>query len=80
MFSPQSCLFVDNDPIDVIEVGETPLPMGSILGVRVLGALKLIDEGETDHKIIVLRENDPHFGEIHDMSDLERVRPGIKVS
>merc|ERR1711968_394685 len=68
----------DNDPIDVIEVGETPLPMGSILGVRVLGALKLIDEGETDHKIIVLRSDDPHFDQVHDMADLEKLKPGVK--
>merc|ERR1711871_137433 len=68
----------DNDPIDVIEVGETPLSMGSIVSVRVLGALKLIDEGETDHKIIVLRSDDPHFNQVHNMADLEKVKPGVK--
>ena len=66
----------DNDPIDVIEVGQTPLAMGTVMRVKVLGALKLIDEGETDHKIIVLREDDTHFRDINSMSDLERFRPG----
>ena len=68
----------DNDPIDVIEVGTTPLSMGSIVSVRVLGALKLIDEGETDHKIIALRSDDPHFDVIRDMQDLEKYKPGVK--
>lgn len=66
----------DNDPIDVIEIGEGPLPMGEVVSVRVLGSLELIDEGETDHKIIALRSDDAHFNSIHNMDDLERFKPG----
>merc|ERR1719182_620773 len=40
----------DDDPLDVIEVGEGPLLMGSVTPVKVLGSLELIDEGETDYK------------------------------
>lgn len=67
----------DNDPIDVIELGETPLTMGAVVSVKVLGALKLIDEGETDHKIIALRSGDKNFVDINNMSDLEKFRPGV---
>jgi 3'-phosphoadenosine 5'-phosphosulfate synthase len=35
----------DGDPIDVIEIGSTPLAMGAIIPVKVLGSLELIDEG-----------------------------------
>ncbi|RNF20998.1 putative inorganic pyrophosphatase [Trypanosoma conorhini] len=42
----------DGDPIDVVEVSNSPLPRGSIRAVRVLGVLGLIDEAETDWKII----------------------------
>jgi 3'-phosphoadenosine 5'-phosphosulfate synthase len=66
----------DNDPIDVMEIGEGPLPMGSVVSVRVLGSLELIDEGETDHKIIALRSTDAHFDKIHNMHDLEQYKPG----
>ena len=45
----------DNDPLDVMEIGSGPLPMGSRVPVKVLGSLELIDEGETDHKIIAIR-------------------------
>lgn len=67
----------DGDPIDVIELGEGPLPMGSIVTVKVLGSLALIDEGETDHKIIALRSDDPHFDNIHSVYDLQRYRPHV---
>ena len=67
----------DGDPIDAIEIGTGPLGMGSVVRVKVLGSMELIDEGETDHKIIVLREDDAHFDDVHSMSDLERVKPGV---
>jgi 3'-phosphoadenosine 5'-phosphosulfate synthase len=69
----------DNDPIDAIEVGTQglPLPMGTIIRAKVLGSLALIDEGETDHKIIVIRESDPHFDSIHNLRDLDRYQKGV---
>lgn len=42
----------DGDPIDVVLVSPDPVATGSILPVRVLGLLGLIDEGETDWKVI----------------------------
>lgn len=67
----------DNDPLDMIEIGSTPLPMGSVVPVKVLGSLELIDEGETDHKIIAIRTDDPDAYRIYDMSSLEYAKPGI---
>jgi len=67
----------DNDPLDVMEIGSQVLPMGSVVPVKVLGSLELIDEGETDHKIIAIAANDPDAGAIHDMVSLERVKPGV---
>ena len=66
----------DNDPLDVMEFGSEPLPMGSITPCRVLGSLELIDEGETDHKIICIALQDRDADKIHSMDDLERVKPG----
>ncbi|KAL3919848.1 MAG: hypothetical protein SGARI_007100, partial [Bacillariaceae sp.] len=66
----------DNDPIDAIELGSTPLLMGSITPCRVIGELELIDEGETDHKILVIALSDPMADKIHSVEDLERVKPG----
>jgi len=66
----------DNDPLDVMEVGSTPLKMGSITPCKVLGSLELIDEGETDHKIICIVLTDPDAHKINTMADLDNVKPG----
>eukprot|EP00592_Proboscia_alata_P022521 CAMPEP_0194424354 /NCGR_PEP_ID=MMETSP0176-20130528/23623_1 /TAXON_ID=216777 /ORGANISM="Proboscia alata, Strain PI-D3" /LENGTH=1098 /DNA_ID=CAMNT_0039234061 /DNA_START=232 /DNA_END=3525 /DNA_ORIENTATION=+ len=66
----------DNDPLDVMEIGSNPLMMGSVTPCRVLGSLELIDEGETDHKILCIALSDPDADKIHTTDDLERVKPG----
>jgi len=66
----------DNDPLDVMELGSTQLEMGSITPCRVLGSLELIDEGETDHKILCIALTDPDASSIRSLEDLERIKPG----
>ena len=66
----------DNDPLDVMEVGSTRLLMGSITPCKVLGSLELIDEGETDHKIICISTLDPDANKINNMTELDAVKPG----
>ncbi len=34
----------DGDPLDVIEIGEGPLPLGSIVPVKIIGILQLLDQ------------------------------------
>ncbi|GFE55138.1 inorganic pyrophosphatase [Babesia ovis] len=66
----------DNDPVDAVDVSQTTLPRGTVVRVKVVGALALVDEGEIDWKVFVVREDDPHFGEINDIGDIDRVYPG----
>lgn len=74
----------DNDPLDVMELGGVPVRMGSLRRCRVLGSLELIDEGETDHKILCIAIHDspehPEEAEgaknIHSLDDLEKWKPG----
>ena len=42
----------------------------------VTGSLALIDEGETDHKLIALRTTDTRASQIHSLTDLDRFAPG----
>jgi 3'-phosphoadenosine 5'-phosphosulfate synthase len=72
---PKTGALGDGDPIDAIEIGAGPLAMGSVVPVKVLGSMELIDEGETDHKIIVLRSDDPHFKSINTVRDLDKYYP-----
>lgn len=67
----------DNDPLDVIEIGSQQLEMGSVNKVKVLGSLELVDQGEVDHKILVIALNDPDASKINNINDLKQVKPGI---
>lgn len=49
----------DNDPIDAIEIGEGVAKQGEIKQVKVLGIMAMIDEGETDWKVVVIDTKDP---------------------
>jgi 3'-phosphoadenosine 5'-phosphosulfate synthase len=67
----------DNDPLDVVELGGDPLPVGAVVPVKVLGLLELIDEGEIDYKVITLRASHPDAARIGSMKDLELLQPGV---
>ena len=41
----------DNDPVDVVEIGEAECAMGSVTPVKPLGVLAMIDDGELDWKV-----------------------------
>lgn len=69
-------LLGDNDPVDVVELSDPSdfkMERGLIIPIKVLGVLGLIDEGETDWKIIGLRANHPEIGNIHSVEDADRV-------
>uniref|UniRef100_A0A8C8RM49 inorganic diphosphatase n=1 Tax=Pelusios castaneus TaxID=367368 RepID=A0A8C8RM49_9SAUR len=66
----------DNDPIDVCEIGTKVRLPGEIIQVKVLGVLALIDEGETDWKIIAISVDDPEAQKIHDIDDVKKHKPG----
>ncbi|KAI9910141.1 hypothetical protein PsorP6_010807 [Peronosclerospora sorghi] len=67
----------DNDPLDVIELGATQLPMGSVTPVKILGSLALVDQGEVDHKILALALADERSREIQSVADFQRLQPGV---
>eukprot|EP01060_Flectonema_neradi_P017533 TRINITY_DN243_c3_g3_i1.p1 TRINITY_DN243_c3_g3~~TRINITY_DN243_c3_g3_i1.p1 ORF type:complete len:1091 (+),score=300.03 TRINITY_DN243_c3_g3_i1:44-3316(+) len=64
----------DNDPLDVMEVGSQCFPMGSIVPVKILGSLALVDTDETDHKIIAIAYSDPDVDKINDIESLAAVK------
>jgi len=68
--------FGDDDPVDVVEIGEASLAMGSFTPVKVLGCLSMIDDGELDWKVIAIKASDPKAGEINDVDDIEKAYPG----
>ena len=66
----------DNDPLDIIDIGDYQSRVGMIYKVKVIGILALIDGGETDWKVIALNICDPNSGNINSLSDVEKYKPG----
>ncbi|CAH0763720.1 unnamed protein product [Diatraea saccharalis] len=67
----------DNDPIDVLEIGERVAGRGDVVPVKILGVLALIDEGETDWKLIAIDTRDPNASRLDDIADVETHFPGL---
>ncbi|KAJ2496273.1 Inorganic pyrophosphatase [Coemansia sp. RSA 1972] len=67
----------DNDPIDVCEIGEAIGHVGQVKQVKILGVMALIDEGETDWKVLAIDVNDPLAAKMNDVEDIERYMPGL---
>ncbi|KAJ2417169.1 inorganic diphosphatase activity protein [Coemansia sp. RSA 2530] len=67
----------DSDPVDVIEVGQAVCAEGSIHRVKLLGLVALIDDGETDWKVLAIRSDDPMADRIQDIQGLETHMPGL---
>lgn len=76
-FHPETKAKGDNDPLDVCEIGEAVGYTGQVKQVKVLGIMALLDEGETDWKVIVVDVNDPLAPRLNDIEDVERHLPGL---
>ena len=66
----------DNDPIDVLDIGAKQLRTGAIVAVKILGVLALIDDGETDWKVLAINIADPMAHLLNDVDDIETHLPG----
>lgn len=60
----------DNDPLDVLVLGQEPVYPMSIMSAIPIGVLKMTDEGEADDKIIAVHANDPEYSAYKSINDL----------
>lgn len=67
----------DMDPIDVCEIGQAVHKRGAVIQVKVLGIMCLVDEGETDWKVLCIDVNDPLAEQLNDVDDIEKHMPGF---
>lgn len=68
---PQS-LGGDGDPLDVLVLTRQPLQPGTVIDVRAIGILQMLDGGEVDDKIVAVPVSaiDPTYDEIMTIEDL----------
>ncbi len=60
----------DNDPLDVLVLGDYPVVPLSIMRARAIGLMRMVDEGEADDKLIAVHVDDPAFSEYQELSQL----------
>jgi inorganic pyrophosphatase len=65
----------DGDNLDALVYSREPLAPGSMIKVRVVGVLPMIDGGEQDDKLIAVPASsvDPSYDEIQDVSNLSAI-------
>ena len=60
----------DNDPLDVLVLGQEPVYPLSIVMARPIGVMEMVDQGETDDKIIAVHIHDPEYSHYNALEDL----------
>jgi inorganic pyrophosphatase len=69
-FIPQT-LDADGDELDALIVADEPIPMGVWLEAKIIGILNFDDDGEADHKVVVVPADDRNTGDsINSLDDL----------
>lgn len=60
----------DNDPLDILVLGQESVVPLCIMRARPIGVMKMIDGGEADDKIIAIHEDDPQYNCYHHINEL----------
>lgn len=69
-FIPQT-LDEDGDELDTLVLTNDPIPTGVYLQGKILGVLNFEDDGEMDHKVVIVPADDRNTGDaINSMDDL----------
>lgn len=68
-FIPQS-LGDDHDPLDIMILCREPIRPLCIVPARVVGVMRMIDQGLADDKILAVVENDANTKHLKDISEL----------
>ena len=60
----------DGDALDILVIMQEPVYPGCYLKARVIGVMKMMDNGQQDDKIIAVHCDDPEFGHYNILNDL----------
>ncbi|MBN3534770.1 inorganic diphosphatase [Mycoplasma procyoni] len=70
--SLRECLDWDGDELDVLVYSQESFAPGVALNARIIGAMKMIDDGETDTKLIAVHADDFRLENIQKLEDLPK--------
>lgn len=60
----------DHDPLDVLVLGQDAVVPLSIMTVKPIGVMKMVDQGEADDKIIAVHAHDPEYSHYNSIQEL----------
>jgi inorganic pyrophosphatase len=64
----------DGDPLDILVLCDEPIAAGCLVRCYPIGAIKMIDEGKRDEKIISVPFGDPSYNSVRSMEELPQHR------
>ncbi len=64
----------DGDELDILIISDHSFAPGCQVPTRIIGAMKMIDDGETDTKLIGVIDCDPRWNDVNNLDDLNQHR------
>ncbi len=62
----------DKDPLDIFVLCSETIPSGTIVEARVIGLMRMTDQGELDDKVLAVASGDPAYAETFNVTQLPR--------
>lgn len=60
----------DQDPLDILVLGQEEVVPLAIMRARIIGVMRMSDQGESDDKLIAVHADDPEYASYHSIADL----------
>ena len=60
----------DKDPLDILVISQIDVQPMCLVEAKVIGVMRMIDQGEADDKIIAVAKNDVSVNYMNDISQL----------
>ncbi|HVY73036.1 MAG TPA: inorganic diphosphatase [Candidatus Paceibacterota bacterium] len=70
-FAPKT-LWDDGDALDVIVLTTWPLNPGIMVAVRPVGVMEMVDDGDSDFKVIAVPVSDKRWDDVQDIGDVNK--------
>lgn len=67
----------DGDALDIMVINQDPSYPLTMMNAKVIGAMKMIDGGESDDKILAVHADDLQFKFINDIEEVKLINPRL---
>lgn len=64
----------DKDPLDILVLGQEPVFPLSLMRAKIIGVMRMKDQGEDDDKLIAVHADDPEYSHINSITELPKHR------